>query len=183
MDLFRRIGRARELRQRLEHARDRLYRVAYSWCHDRYLADDLVQQTLVKALQKGNQLRDFNVLDTWLFRILTNCWRDHFRRQRDMIELDEAAHCHYVTPDAEHDRSEIVSRVRSAIATLPMSQREVITLVDLGGLSYTEVASVLEIPIGTVMSRLCRGRRALKEKLLDLNPEVISGSANVRRIK
>jgi RNA polymerase sigma-70 factor, ECF subfamily len=59
----------------------------------------------------------------------------------------------------------------------------VITLVDLGGLSYTEVASVLDIPIGTVMSRVCRARRALKERLLDLNPGVTETPARIRRIK
>lgn len=183
MEVFRRMRRSRELRQRLEQSRDRLYRVAYSWCHDCHLADDLVQQTLVKALQNAGQLREMAVVESWLFRIMANCWRDHFRRRRETVDIDEVAHWHEQTPEREHGRSQIVARVRSAIASLPTPQREVITLVDLGGLSYTEVASVLEIPIGTVMSRVCRARRALKERLLDLNPGVTETPARIRRIK
>lgn len=170
LDIFRGKRGSKQFRRQLEESRERLYRVAYSWCHDAYLADDLVQQTLIKGLERSHQLRDDSVLDTWLFRILTNCWRDHFRRQRETVDIDEVDHWHEQTPEREHRRSELVDRVRGAIGTLPQAQREVVTLVDLGGLSYTEVAEVLEIPIGTVMSRLCRARRALKDHLFDLNP-------------
>ena len=71
------------------------------------------------------------------------------------------------TPDIRHDRKQVVDRVRSAIATLPIGQRQVLTLVDLEGCSYIEVAQALDIPIGTVMSRLSRARKALKNQLLD----------------
>lgn len=175
---------SREFRTRLEQNRDRLYRVAYSWCHDRHLADDLVQQTLYKALEKAGQLRELAGMDTWLFRILTNCWRDHFRRQRETVDIDEIDHWHERTPEREHRRDELVDRVRRAIGELPMQQREVVTLVDLGGLSYTEVAGVLEIPIGTVMSRLCRARRGLKERLFDLHAqEQAQEPPRMRRVK
>jgi RNA polymerase sigma-70 factor (ECF subfamily) len=183
MEFFRRIRQSQRLKQKLEESRERLYRVAYSWCHEPHLADDLVQQTLVKALQKVGQLREMEVIDSWLFRILTNCWHDHFRRQREMLDIDEVSWSHDRTPESEHGRDEVISRVRQAIATLPMQQRQVITLVDLGGLTYTEVADVLGIPIGTVMSRVCRARRALKERLLDLNPVQDETKARIRRIK
>ena len=183
MDLFRRMRQQRELNRRLEDIRPRLYRVAYSWCHDTHLADDLVQQTLVKALQNSGQLRDPKVMDAWLFRILTNCWNDHFRRQRDTVDIDEIPQWHERTPEFEHARDQIVARVRQAIAALPEHHRHVITLVDLGGLSYNEVAEVLEIPLGTLMSRVSRARRALKESLLDLHPETAQPTAQIRRIK
>jgi len=183
MDLFRRMRQQREVNQRLEEIRPRLYRVAYSWCHDPHLADDLVQQTLVKALQNSGQLRDAKVMDAWMFRILTNCWNDHFRRQRDTVDIDDVPQWHERTPEIEHGRDQIVARVRQAIAALPDHHRYVITLVDLGGLSYNEVAEVLDIPLGTLMSRVSRARRSLKESLLDLQPETTRQTAQIRRIK
>jgi len=158
------------LRQQIEHWRPALYRVAYSWCHDRALADDLVQDTLVKAMCKRAQLRDSERLKGWLFAILNNRFRDHLRRQRVHDDIDELADQMPGTlPGPEDDRAtaEVVARVRAAIAALPLGQRQVVTLVDLEELSYAEVAHALEIPIGTVMSRLCRARAALRHALTD----------------
>jgi RNA polymerase sigma-70 factor (ECF subfamily) len=158
------------LRQQLEHWRPALYRVAYSWCHDRALADDLVQDTLVKAMSRRAQLRDSERLKGWLFAILNNGFRDHLRRQRAHDDIDELAdEMPGSLPSPEDDRAttEVVARVRAAIATLPLGQRQVVTLVDLEELSYAEVAHALAIPIGTVMSRLCRARAALRHALTD----------------
>ena len=102
-------------------------------------------------------------MKAWLYRILSNCWRDHFRRSRDTVDIDDVVLVEKDTPDTEHDRHQIISRVRNAIAQLPMGQRQVISLVDLEGCSYIEVAQILDVPIGTVMSRLSRARKALKE--------------------
>ena len=77
------------LRQRLEALRPRLYRLAYAWCHDAALADDLTQETLIKALGRSNQLRDAQALDGWLFSILNNCWRDQLRARRDFVDVDD----------------------------------------------------------------------------------------------
>jgi RNA polymerase sigma-70 factor (ECF subfamily) len=84
------------------------------------------------------------------------------------------------TPDISHDRNQVIHRVRSAIALLPMGQRQVISLVDLEGCSYIEVAQILDMPIGTVMSRLSRARKALKERLLEAE---IEGNSNVRQLR
>jgi len=183
MGIFQRLCQSRELRRQLELSRNRLYRTAYSWCHDTHLADDLVQQTLLKALQNTHQLRELSGLDAWQFRILSNCWYDHCRRRRDVQDIDETPYWHDQTPEAEHGRDEKVKRVRDAIGALPMPQRQVITLVDLAGLSYSEVAEVLEIPVGTVMSRVCRARRTLKEYLIDLKPTQDEVRSQIRRIK
>ena len=155
-----------ELQQRLAESRERLFRIAYSWCHDAALADDLVQETLEKALKKGNQLKDPKALNTWLFTILNNCWRDHFRRQRETVDIDELSFSSQITPEDEGHRHQLIGKVHAALETLPPNQRQVVTLVDLEGCSYIEVAEILDIPIGTVMSRLCRARRALKDRLL-----------------
>jgi len=160
------ICRPIEFRKSLAANRDRLYRIAYAWSRNKALADDLVQETMIKALRHQSQLRDSAALEAWLFSILANCYRDYFRRQRPMDDVDELELMHDSTPESETCENEIVRKVRNAITRLPEGQRQVVTLVDLEGFSYVEVAQILSIPSGTVMSRLCRGRQALKELLL-----------------
>jgi len=185
MDLFTNLfGRNREMRTTLEQSRARLYRMAYAWCHSAALADDLVQETLTKAIQKSTQLRDPKARDAWLFSILTNCYRDHFRRQRDMDDIDDVELLNDTTPESENSEQQIVSKVRLAIAKLPEGQRQAVTLVDLEGFSYVEVATILDIPIGTVMSRLCRARTAMKALLLrEFGEQAESQGNKIRRIK
>jgi RNA polymerase sigma-70 factor (ECF subfamily) len=161
------LCRSKEFNRRLAEARGRLYRMAYAWSHNAALSEDLAQETLAKALRNTSQLRELDALDAWLFRILANCWNDHFRRNRDMEDIDQVALKHEVTPELLHGQRQVVNRVRGAIAELPDGQRQVLTLVDLEGFAYNEVAEILSIPIGTVMSRLCRARRTLKALLLE----------------
>jgi len=166
MELFNMLCRGREFRARLEANRRRLYRMAYAWCHDAHLADDLVQEAIVNALKNGSQLRQFEAMDSWLFSILANCWRGYLRSRKDNEEFDEENFGSDLNPEQITSRDQTVARVQQAIAALPQGQRQVVTLVDLEGFSYAEVAGILEIPIGTVMSRLCRARQALKELLI-----------------
>ena len=162
-----------QLKRTIVEQRGAMYRLAYAWCHNPALADDLVQEALAKALKNSGQLRDHKTARAWLFRILTNCWRDHFRRSRETVDVDDIVLADNNTPDMHHDRQQIVQQVRHAISLLPIGQRQVLTLVDLEGSTYIEVAEILDIPIGTVMSRLSRARQALKAKLLetDIVPE------------
>ncbi len=162
------ISRTRQFEERLAEARPRLWRLAHSWCHNRMLADDLVQETLAKALDRHGQLRDAEALNGWLCSILANCWHDHLRRRRDTTDIDEIGESDLPAEGSPEDdclQNEIVRRVRQAVAGLPTGQREVVTLVDLEEFSYAEVAAILEIPIGTVMSRLSRARVALRDAL------------------
>lgn len=161
---------SRGFRKRLEDSRQRLYRMALAWSGDAMLADDLAQETLTKALQKAHQLREDEKLECWLYSILNNAWREHLRRRRPMSELDEEQFVCEDCPETRGNADQIVDRVRAAIARLPVGQREVVTLVDLEGFAYAEVAKILEIPIGTVMSRLSRARRALQSALIDMQP-------------
>lgn len=184
MSLLRFISRTRQFEKKLEESRPRLCRLAYSWARNRALADDLVQDTLAKALDRHAQLQDPEALHAWLCSILSNCWHDHLRGRRDTIDIDSieerelTADC---CPEADCLQNEIVLRVRQAVGRLPEGQREVLTLVDLEEFSYAEVATILEIPIGTVMSRLSRARSALRETLKE--PEASAGSAVVHRLK
>lgn len=168
------FGRTRQFEQQLSEIRPRLWRLAYSWCHSRHLADDLVQDVLAKALGRHDQLRDPAALAGWLCSILTNCWHDHLRSHKniaDTADIDTLEECEMPEtlgrPEDDYAQNETVRRVRQAVALLPTGQREVLTLVDLEEFSYSEVASILEIPIGTVMSRLSRARAALRDKLME----------------
>ena len=141
-------------------------------------------------MQKSEQLRDPKARDAWLFSILTNCYRDHFRRQREMEDVDEIELLHESTPESENSQIQIVHKVRAAVARLPEGQRQVISLVDLEGFSYVEVATILDIPIGTVMSRLCRARAAMLRLLASEfgSSDEAKGNAtrrdpNLRRVK
>lgn len=162
------ISRSRQFEEKLEESRPRLWRLARSWCRSGALADDLVQEAMTKALRNHGQLRDMESLHAWLYGILANCWHDHLRLHRPMTDIADVAEDELVaegTPEDDCLQSQLVQRVRRAVAELPLGQREVVTLVDLEELSYADVAAVLAIPIGTVMSRLSRARSTLKEQL------------------
>ena len=153
----------------LKSKREQLYRVAYSWCNDELLADDLTNETLYKALEKWSNLRDKSSINSWLFKILANCWYDYLRKVKSSENIDDIVFIEHETPELLLQQQEIIIQVRKAISLLPMGQRQIITLIDLEGFSYEDVASILNIPIGTVMSRLSRGRHSLKENLLKKN--------------
>lgn len=160
-------SRQREMTRRIEASRARVYRVAYAWSHDAALADDLTQDALSRGLENIEQLRDDARLIGWLLSILHRCWIDHLRARRDFESEEMLAELPTDAPgpEAHAMARETVRRVRLAIDALPLGQRQVITLVDLEELSYAEVAEVLGIPIGTVMSRVCRARNALRTLL------------------
>lgn len=156
------FGRRRELRSQICAERDRLYRLAWSWCHDSHQADDLVQETLARALVKIDSLREENRLQVWLTRILANLHRDHYRRSRTDVDLGSADLRAEDDPEHAADRSLLLLRTRQAIEMLNDSQRQVLTLVDIADFSYADTASILDVPVGTVMSRLSRARASLR---------------------
>jgi len=183
MDVLKLFCRSRESRALLENSRAQLYRVAYSWCHNAALADDIVQETLVKAYRKSDQLRDPKAARSWLYSILSNCYNDHFRRNRETEDIDNVIVIDENSPETETRQLQIVDKVRKAVATLSEGQRQVVTLVDLEGFSYVEVATILDIPIGTVMSRLCRARKTLKDMLISEYGEPTEKDRALRRVK
>ncbi len=169
----------------IEAQRPVLYRIAYAWCHDPALADDLVQEALSKAWARRAQLRDAAALKGWLVSIMNHCWMDHLRRRRDFDdvedwqdELESAAE----SPEACCDRDRVIACVRAAVARLPLGQRQVLTLVDLEEFGYAEVAQILAIPVGTVMSRLSRARASLKN-LLEPAKQQQEATPLLRRVK
>jgi len=142
---------------------DRLYGYAFSLTRDAEEARDLVQDCFVKALESARQPDEPAALRAWLFRILRNAWIDCCRKQGREVLIDEFDDIPAESdPEWSGDRRIVdIIMVRIAMAKLPLAQREIITLVDFVGCSYADAASVLQIPEGTVMSRLSRARRAL----------------------
>ncbi len=172
----------RRLSNAFDALRPDLYRIAWSWCHDDTLAEDLVQETCLRALERSQQLRDLDRLRPWLLRIMANLHRDHYRRRRETVTLDEGD-AEMASPEPgpveQAERSATIVMVHRAIAGLNDDQRKVLTLVDVGGFSYAEVAEALEIPLGTVMSRLSRARAQLRARLAPQQME----SPRLRRVK
>lgn len=172
-------------RTEIEALRPVLYRIAYAWCHEADRADDLVQETLEKAWTRRSQLREAQALKAWAVRIMHHCWLDHLRSRRDfddVASLEDALEAPTDTPEQCCDREQVVACVRAAVARLPVAQRQVLTLVDLEEFGYAEVAAILEIPIGTVMSRLSRARTALKA-ILQQKMQAAAARPALRRVK
>jgi RNA polymerase sigma-70 factor, ECF subfamily len=153
------------LHRRMEAVRPKLFRTAFAWCHNRDLAEDLAQETLAKALTKAGQLRSIDALEGWLFRIMANLWRDHVRRDRPMDPMEDVDVRNEITPEDLNSQQQTVARVRRALGQLSENYRIALTLVDIEGFSYAETAVIMEVPVGTVMSRLSRGRNQLAKLL------------------
>jgi len=136
-------------------------------CGDAQQADDLVQEALEKALAGLHKLKQPESLEAWVFSILANCHRDQCRRHSREKPIQEWGYAGLLGAEEILDAEKDVQRVRRAIGCLNQGQREVLILVDIEGFSYAEVAEILQIPIGTVMSRLNRARQRLKTLLLE----------------
>ena len=139
----------------------RLRRYARALVGERAAADDLVQDTLEKAWSRIGQWRAGSDLRAWLFSIMHNLRVDQLRRPGVSTSSMEDEYLEPPTRATQSDRLE-VQDLDSALARLPREQREVLLLVALEEMSYGQVASVLGIPAGTVMSRLARGRERLR---------------------
>jgi len=145
-----------------------LRRYALSLCRKPDIADDLVQTTVERAIAARTRYDPATRLEPWLFRILRNAWIDIARRAGTRgieIEIGDAPWAAVHDGTRASEASLMLRQTREALTTLPDEQREVILLVCFEGLSYAEAAEVLDIPKGTVMSRLARGRIALAAKL------------------
>jgi len=157
------------LTNRIEAYLDRLFGYAYSLCNDRDAAKDLVQDCAVRALGAKRVPEDDAAYRAWLFRILRNLFLDNCRRdgRTDRWFRDEtvrASAMEYLDVD---ERLVDVITVRLEFGKLPPIHREILGLVDIAGFSYAEAASHLDLPVGTVMSRVSRARRTLLETIAE----------------
>ena len=146
----------------------RLRRLARALARDAADADDLTQVTLERALKARDQWEPGTRLDAWMMRIMRNCWIDEVRSRtrRAQTFATEDAGALVATPAHEDiERNAEMHDVDRAMNALPAEQREAIALVLVEGLAYREAADILEIPMGTLTSRLTRGRQALAQML------------------
>ncbi len=142
-----------------------LRRYARALTHDPDLADDLVQDCLERAIRKRSLWRPSGSVRSWMFRILLNVHRSDLRKRRRRpasFPIDILPGGDPPAPDAQSSRLALADTAR-AMQELPSEQREVLLLVAVEGMSYTEVAEVLSLPLGTVMSRLGRARSSLRQ--------------------
>jgi RNA polymerase sigma-70 factor, ECF subfamily len=159
---------------------DQVYRVARRLVGSREEAEDLVQETYARAFRSWRSYTPGTNMRAWLFRILTNLNLDRGRRiQRtpDLQPLEESDYYlanRLASAGGEEvlEEEQVVERlsqdsVVKALSEVPHQFRDVVVLVDIGDFSYADAAQILDVPIGTVMSRLHRGRRALKQKLAE----------------
>ena len=162
---------------------DALYRTALRMTRSEADAEDLVQETYIRAFRFRQQFTPGTNLKAWLFRILTNTFINSYRRrqaQPEFTELDDVdefslyrkmsdlrAASASPDPETEFLNGIVDTEVKDALGDLPEKFRSVV-LLDVEGFSYKEIAEMLGIPIGTVMSRLHRGRKFLQKRLLDL---------------
>ena len=153
-----------DVRRQIVDFLPRLRRFACALTGDLDRADDLVQETCLRALSRLDQWEQGTRLDSWMYRIAQNIWYDRIRALKvrgEVVDIDTA----HDLP-GEDGRKVTESRlalgdVAAAIGQLPPDQKVVIALVCVDGLSYKQAAEILEVPIGTVMSRLARARQAL----------------------
>ena len=153
-------------RTRIEVYLRRLYGYAFSLAGAHHQAEDLVQECAVRALSAKNTPRDERAYRAWLFRILRNAFLDQTRHNKAAVSATDDE---IFAPETEfwqgNERFITVLTVKLEMAKLPRRQREIIALIDIVGLSYAETAQLLDVPIGTVMSRISRARRILLDAI------------------
>ncbi|EJT02636.1 ECF subfamily RNA polymerase sigma-24 subunit [Rhizobium sp. CCGE 510] len=157
------IASEADIRSGLTENLARLWRYGLVLSHQRDVADDLVQATCVRALERADQFIAGTRLDRWLFSILHSIWLNEIRSRRvrqgqGFVDARET-----LTFDGAHatETQVMAGQVLKRVNALPEAQRTVVFLAYVEGLSYREVASILDIPIGTVMSRLAAARAKL----------------------
>jgi RNA polymerase sigma-70 factor (ECF subfamily) len=177
---------AREARDRVRFEEealglaDQVYRVARRLVGSREEAEDLVQETYARAFRSWQSYTPGTNMRAWLLRILTNLNLDRGRRIQRTPDLQPLEESDYylanklASAGGENvlEQEQVVERlsqdtVVDALSEIPPQFRDVVVLVDIGDFSYADAAQILDIPIGTVMSRLHRGRRALKQRMAE----------------
>jgi RNA polymerase sigma-70 factor (ECF subfamily) len=146
--------------------REGVVNVVYRMCGDVHMAEDAAQEAFIRAWRGLGRYRPRSPFRNWLYRIATNVALDALRRERETVDIERLS---VVTsepgPEAAVEREEGVERVQRAVLALPPASRAVLVLREYEGLSYQEIAQTLDIPVGTVMSRLNYARNRLREAL------------------
>lgn len=183
------VGDADALSALVQRHQTRIFNFALALTANAADADDLAQETFIRAFRGLQRFRGESSFKNWLYRIATNAAHTQYgKRQRrsavwdTRIESDEVSERHLASA-AENVEASAMRRqaIDRALAALPAEQRIAVALHDVEGLAYREIAAVLDVPIGTVMSRIFRARRRLRELLAELGdnraPDAGAGNA------
>lgn len=158
-----------DLRSEIVSLLPRLRRLAWIIVRNQQDCEDLLQRTIERALERSSGWQPGTRLDLWIFRIMKNLWidetrsRNRWRRLVEPLDADHTSGDHGFAAQAVLDEVDL-RRMRDFVEDLPDTQRMAVKLVLLGGHSYAEAAAILEVPEGTLTSRLARGRTALLER-------------------
>lgn len=178
----------REARRELfEMYRDVAYRVAFRITGRNEDALDVVQDGFIRAFERLESFQRDASFKTWLLRIVSNRALDHLRSRKvrlatsldgdeDNSPADYLAGSDDAAPGDDLDRAELAERLQGAVESLPPDQRSTFALYASGDVTYGEIAEIVNVPIGTVMSRIYHARRRLREALADLAPPQIERS-------
>jgi RNA polymerase sigma-70 factor, ECF subfamily len=164
---------------------DALYNTAYRMTRNAEDAEDLVQESYLKAYRYYDKFEEGTNFKAWLFKIMKNTFINNYRKRQqapalsDFADIEESfesqvsedAVRQIKNPEEEFLENVLDEDVQNALDKLPPDYRMVVILADLEGFSYKEIAEILEVPVGTVMSRLYRGRRLLEAAMLDFARE------------
>jgi len=151
----------------------RLQRYAGNLCRSSGDADDLVQMTCVRVLEKHEQFSPGTNFDRWAFTIMSSVQNNHLRAQKKHQHQDISEAMLYTQDDNESNTYH--AQVMTLVKNLAITQRQAISLVYIEGFSYRETAEILDVPIGTIMSRIARGRAKLSQQLLSNDPSAVQG--------
>lgn len=166
-----------EFRARLVAFLPRLRRFCHGLAGSPDRGDDLLQASVARAIERAGQWEAGTSLESWMFKMTRNLHIDQFRSARGRgvaVELDEAVQLQGADPLAELEARSELEVVRRALAVMPDELREVMTVVVLDGQAYKDAAALLDIPIGTVMSRLSRSRRFVEKYLAQGSERLVS---------
>ena len=167
-----------DFQDQLQQCLPDLWRYAYALTRDRTVADDLVQDCAERALLKRDLWRRTGALKPWLMKMLLNLYRNQLKtqsRRPQLVAMDDMHH-DPAAPDAL-DQKLALSQTAHAMRKLPEDQREALLLVVLGGVSYKQAAEALNVPLGTLMSRLGRARAKLRDLMADAPTADLRGTS------
>jgi RNA polymerase sigma-70 factor (ECF subfamily) len=158
-------GTSETVREQIAALLPRLRRFARNLARNPHDADDVVQIAVERALSRLDQWRPDARLDSWMFKIVRNAWIDELRSRGRRSRIFVGPEAGEYVGESPIDREVDLLSVQSAMERLPEDQRAAVSLVLIEGLPYKDAAEVLEVPIGTLTSRLARGREALQAML------------------
>ncbi|MGM0441363.1 MAG: RNA polymerase sigma factor [Elusimicrobiota bacterium] len=154
----------------IDKYKDRIFKMAMSFCKDKVEAEEIAQLVFIKLWKKIDKFKFKSSFSTWLYRVAHNTFYDHIRKQKRRsnrkVSTDKLNYLKDTdNPYKKLEKEEEVELLKEALSNIPEKFSMAVIFYDIEGRSYKEISDIIEKPVGTVKSRLYRGRKLLKEKL------------------